>query len=86
MGQNQAIEQAKLVKARHEEELLNLPNVVGVGIGFIYKNGQPTNKVGIIVSVTAKKALADLAEADQIPGELEGVPVDVQEVGQIKAL
>jgi hypothetical protein len=86
MVQNQTLERVKEVKTRHEEELLKLPNVVGVGIGFIYKKGQPTDNIGIVVSVTAKKGLAGLAEPDRIPTELEGVPVDVQEVAQIRAL
>ena len=34
MDQNQAIEQVRKVKAYHEDALLKLANVVGVGIGY----------------------------------------------------
>ena len=86
MEQSQAIEQAKQVKIRYEKELMKLANVVGVGIGFKYTSGQPTDKVALVVNVTQKKQPAELSEQDLIPSELEGVPIDVQEVGIISAL
>ena len=39
----------------------------------------------MIVSVTKKKALSELAVEDVVPAELNGVLTDVQEVGQLKA-
>jgi hypothetical protein len=86
MSQNQAIEQVKKIKARYEKELMKLANVVGVGVGFKHKNGRPTNEVALVVNVSEKKPSADLSKQDLVPSELEGVPVDVQEVGKIKAL
>jgi hypothetical protein len=79
------IERVRAIKSRHEQELLQRPNVVGVGIGFKYVNGQPTGEVVLIVNVTEKKPLAELAAEDVIPAELEGIPVDVQEVGEVRA-
>jgi hypothetical protein len=38
-----------------------------------------------VVLVTQKLPEAALAPKDVIPAEIEGVPVDVQEVGTIKA-
>jgi hypothetical protein len=86
MTQHHTIEEVRVVKEKYEEELLARANVVGVGIGYQYKNGRPTDEVVIVVSVTAKKSRAELAEADIIPAELDGIPTDVQEVGQIRAL
>jgi hypothetical protein len=86
MDQNQAIEQVKKIKARYEKKLMKLANVVGVGVGFKHKDGQPTNEVALVVNVSEKKPSADLSKQDLVPSELEGVPVDVQEVGKIKAL
>ena len=86
MDPKQTIEQAQRVKARYEQDLMKLPNVVGVGIGFKYENGQTTETIALIVSVTHKETLNDLAWSDIIPTELEGIPVDVQEVGEFKAL
>ena len=86
MNQSQAIEQITKIKTRYEKELMKLANVIGVGIGFKHKNGQPTDEVALVVNVSQKKPLADLSKQDIIPSELEGVSVDVQEVGKIKAL
>jgi len=86
MDQNQAIEQVKKVKARHEKALLKLANVVGLGIGFKETNNRLTEQIALIVNVTEKKPLADLSAQDIIPRELDGVVTDVKEVGQIKAL
>jgi hypothetical protein len=86
MNQSQAIEQVTKIKTRYEKKLMKLANVIGVGIGFKHKNGQPTDEVALVVNVSQKKPLTDLSKQDIIPSELEGVSVDVQEVGKIKAL
>lgn len=71
----------RAVKAAYEKELLRKPNVVGVGIGFRQREGKLTDELAIVVSVTHKVPLEDLAPEDRIPGEIEGVPVDVQAIG-----
>ncbi len=86
MQQTQAIEQALKIKARYEKKLMKLANVVGVGVGLRSKDNQFTDEVALVVNVSNKKPLTDLAPQDVIPDEIEGIPVDVQEVGQIKAL
>lgn len=86
MEQDQAIERASKIKAHYEKQLLKLANVTGVGVGFKRKNNQPTAEVAVIVNVIQKKPLAALSQQDIVPAELEGVPVDVQEVGKISAL
>lgn len=88
MSQNdrqQAIERATAVKETHESSLMAKANVVGVGIGFIHRGGERTDEIGIVVMVRDKKPWALLAEADRIPKEIEGIPVDVQAVGEIWA-
>ncbi len=86
MDQNQAIKYVSKIKARYEKKLMKLANVTGVGVGFKHKEGQSTDEVALIVNVTHKKPLTDLSKQDIIPSELEGVPIDVQEVGKIRAL
>ncbi|HHS97172.1 MAG TPA: hypothetical protein ENK08_04645 [Chloroflexi bacterium] len=61
-------------------------NVVGVGIGFRQREGRPLDELAIIVSVTHKVPRERLSPDDLIPSELEGVPVDVQAVGELRAL
>ena len=86
MAQNEAIEQAKAVKARHQEQLLALPNVVGVGVGLKETDGQFTDQIAIIVNVSKKILLADLPPETVVPPEIDGIATDVQETGKMKAL
>jgi hypothetical protein len=81
-----SIDRAEAVRRAHEAELLARANVVGVGIGLRRANGAHTDQVAVIVLVTRKVPRTQLAPKDVIPSEIEGVPVDVQEVGNIKAL
>jgi hypothetical protein len=80
-----AYEKAQAVKRAHEVELMGKANVVGVGVGFRQRGGARTNEVTVVVMVRQKVARAQLSPADVIPTEIEGVPVDVQEVGEIVA-
>jgi hypothetical protein len=80
-----AYEKAQAVKRAHEVELMGRANVVGVGVGFRQRGGARTNEVTVVVMVRQKVARAQLSPADVIPTEIEGVPVDVQEVGEIVA-
>jgi hypothetical protein len=81
----QAMEKARVVKQAHEAELLGMPNVVGVGVGLRQQGGMTQNIVSLVVLVRQKKPSTQLAPEQMIPAELEGVPVDVQEVGDIGA-
>jgi hypothetical protein len=79
------LERLRAVKAAHESELMRKANVVGVGIGLDQRGGEPTGRPAIVVSVTRKVPASQLAPGDVIPRELEGVPVDVQIVGELRA-
>lgn len=74
------------VKAAHETELMRKANVVGVGIGLRKREGESTDEPAIVVSVTRKIPSCQLDAQDEIPPDLEGVPVDVQAVGELRAL
>ena len=84
--QEELFEHAKQVKAAHEEMLLQKPNVVGVGIGFAQRSQQTTNELCLVVMVSQKLPDEALSPEDRIPRELEGVPVDVQQVGDLRAM
>jgi hypothetical protein len=81
-----ALQQAIAVKARHEARLMQKANVVGVGVGFREQGGKLTDQVALVVNVTHKLPRDQLAPEDLIPAEIEGVPVDVRETGEIRAL
>lgn len=81
--QQETIERIQAVKAEHEAELLAKANVVGVGIGFRQQQQTRLDDVVLVVMVEKKVPRAQLAPEDIIPGQIDGVPVDVQEVGRI---
>src|SRR5688500_11175186 len=67
-----------------EEELLQLPNVIGVGTGLRVKGGQITNEVCVQVLVDKKMSAESLSPSTRVPARVEGpvadVPTDVLEV------
>ncbi|MGD8554163.1 MAG: hypothetical protein PVJ32_01900 [Anaerolineales bacterium] len=73
------------VKQAYESELMAKPNVVGIGVGFRQRRGETTSEVALVVMVREKLPRAQLAPEDIIPAEIESVPVDVLEVGDIEA-
>jgi hypothetical protein len=79
------IERVKTVKAAYEKELLAKANVVGVGVGLRQQRGKVTDQVCIVVSVRQKVPHEQLSPHDRIPAQIEGVPVDVQVSGEIRA-
>lgn len=80
------IERVKAVKAVHEKDLLSKANVVGVGVGLRRRDDKAASQVCIVVSVRRKVPAEQLAPADRIPSQIDGVPVDVQATGEIRAL
>jgi hypothetical protein len=67
------------VKMKHEEQLMRLPNVMGVGIG------EKVGKTVIKVFVTHKVPESILRPHEIIPKLLEGYETDVEEVGVVMA-
>jgi len=83
---DQAIAQAQTIKQKYELDLLKKKYVVGIGIGFKQSGGKWTDTIAIVVNVEKKVEAARLSSRDRLPDSLEGVPVDVVEVGRIRAL
>ena len=81
MSQDEKTARATLAQKKYTEMLLKMPHVVGVAVGLIKKGGAFTTDVGLVVMVDRKRLPNELAPQDQIPSELDGVPVDVQEIG-----
>ncbi len=69
------------VQVKYMDTLMSYPNVVGVGIGFAKEGQTPTNKPAVVVMVSEKLPMAQLAEEDVLPRELDGIRIDVQETG-----
>ena len=83
---DQSMQRALEVKRRHEQELLRKANVVAVGVGYCRRGGVQTREVGIVVSVKKKVPVSELKPRDVIPAQIENVPLDVVETGEIRAL
>ena len=81
----EAYERVRQIKEAYGDELMALPNVVGLGIGLRHIGGESTGEVALVVLVSSKLPLVQLDESGILPHEIEGVPVDVQEVGEISA-
>lgn len=73
------------VKRRYEDELMRKANVVGVGVGMRQLGGRPTDDIAVVVMVSRKVPSWQLSPDDVVPSILDGVPVDVQETGELQA-
>jgi hypothetical protein len=69
-------EQVRQVKEQVEDELLHLPGVTGVDVGYKIVGGQKTDTLAIRVYVQKKQ---DAPAGQEIPTEIQGVPTDVIE-------
>lgn len=83
--QEHAIAQAEAVQARYSEDLLGRAHVQGTAIGLAKVGGKVTSTVAVVVLVDHKVPESELAPEDICPKQLEGVRVDVQEVGVLRA-
>jgi hypothetical protein len=79
--QDEQTARAMLIQNKYTDWLLRKPHVMGVGIGLAKEGGQPTNEVCLVVMVDQKVPPETLDPYDVIPPQLEGVRVDVQEIG-----
>jgi len=66
--------------------LLRRRNVVATGVGYKVAGAVPTDRLSIVCSVTRKLPVTELASRDVVPREIAGVPTDVVETGEFRAL
>jgi len=78
-------DRARAVKQAHENELMKRANVIGVGVGYQRKGGNWTGQVALIILVVKKVPSEQLSPKDLLPSIIDGIPVDVQEVGRLTA-
>jgi hypothetical protein len=79
------IAQAQAVRAAHVAALLAKRNVIACGVGYKISAGQVTSEPSVVLSVTQKLPLAQLAAQDLVPKDLDGIVTDVVETGTIRA-
>jgi hypothetical protein len=70
------LDEIRRIKTEVEAELLKLPGVTGVDIGYKIIGGEKTGVLAIRVYVAEKK---DVPEEHAVPKQIRGVPTDVIE-------
>jgi hypothetical protein len=73
------------IKEEHKTALLAKPNVVGVGVGYKVSGGTKTSELSVVALVREKLPRAALEPKEIVPREVDGVSIDVVEVGDLKA-
>ncbi|HSX30161.1 MAG TPA: hypothetical protein VLE73_06400 [Candidatus Saccharimonadales bacterium] len=76
------LDRAVTAASHNEKELLAYPGVVSVGAGPERASGKLTGKAAIVVTVRSKKADKELGGDKPLPTQLNGIPVDVVELGK----
>lgn len=73
---------------KHGKALLGQENVAGWSAALTkkIKDGKPTDVIAFRVYVKEKKPVSALRDQDVIPRFIEGIPTDVIEIGEVKAL
>lgn len=78
--------QVEKVFDRYRQELIELPGVVGVGVGNKLVRGEDTRRPALVVLVKEKIPLSSLRREERIPKVLGKVETDVLEVGELRLL
>lgn len=74
------------IQEEYSEELMNKAHVIGVAMGLRQRNEVKTNELCLVVLVDQKVSVDQLDPLDRIPAQIDGVPVDVREMGAFNAL
>ncbi len=83
--QEDRMARVEAVQRKYEADLMRKSHVIGVGIGVGKREGEPTDEICLVVMVDQKMPVSQLGPRDRIPSQLEGVRVDVQEIGVVSA-
>lgn len=84
--QRMDIEKIRDCRDKHKNRLFKKANVISVGLGYKVKGKEKTSELCLVVGVTKKVDRRSVSRHDLIPDELDGVKLDVVEVGYFKSL
>ena len=73
------------IKKQEQFNLLKKANVYSVAIGYKQVKGEKTKNLAIVVGVGKKLPCAQLSRKESIPFEINGIPIDIVELGNIRA-
>lgn len=83
--QDDQMTHATEVQSKYTDELMRKAHVQGTAIGLAKVGGKYTSQIALVVLVDKKVPTSQLDAKDVIPQELDGVRVDVQEIGILQA-
>jgi hypothetical protein len=86
MPDEELIEHIKTVQTQYMDQLMSLPNVIGVSIGQREPDEHQTRDYVIVVLVDRLRDNENVPLEERIPDELDGVPIIVRQVGTFEAL
>ncbi len=69
-----------------KDALIGKKNVVGVGVGYKKVGSMRTKQPSIIVFVEKKESKENLSRSELVPEKIDGVYLDVIEIGKVKFL
>jgi len=72
-------------KKNNVQEMLRRPNVIACGVGYKVTNNGITDDLAVVVSVVRKLPVAQLASAELVPREVDGIKTDVVQTGPFRA-
>ncbi|MGV2437494.1 MAG UNVERIFIED_CONTAM: hypothetical protein LVT10_23465 [Anaerolineae bacterium] len=73
------------IQEKYANELLQKPNVIGIGMGMVKSATAETEELGIVVMLSAEQP-HNLSDAERMPKRLEGVTVEVRVLGTFSIL
>lgn len=82
---DEEMEALSAVQESKQEELMDLPNVVGVGLGHKVKNGKESSEKTLLVFVEQKVEKEDLKKSEIVPATIDKIKTDVVEIGPVYA-
>jgi len=77
---------AGVLKEKYKKRLLELDGVIGIGVGSREISEKKLRIPTIVVMVVDEKTKKKLQDGDAIPKSIEGIPVEIQVTGVIRAL
>lgn len=77
--------EVRQIKEAHKAEIMAKPNVVGVGVGYKVRNDGRSRELSVVTLVQRKISIDGLDPDALVPRQVNGVPTDVVEVGELHA-
>lgn len=72
---------------KNRKKILDIDdNVIGVGVGYKKKRGEPTEEEAVVIFVKKKINKGNLRSHQVIPDKIETVKTDVIEIGEVRLL